>query len=65
MRERARNAREVRVVRTDEYVEVFGEPRLRVDADSPSADDEVLSARIGQRRQQILEIREEVHDFPR
>jgi hypothetical protein len=58
------NAYEVFRIRPDEQIEVLGEARLRVKADRPAADDEILSARSGQRRQQILEIREEVHASP-
>ncbi len=45
----------------DPDVEILREPRLGVDAHGPAANHEVLSVRIGQCRQQIPEIREEIH----
>jgi hypothetical protein len=56
--------RQVSRVGPDEQIEILGEARLGVEADCPTPDDEVLSVRSGQRRQQILEIREEVHASP-
>jgi hypothetical protein len=39
---------EVLVVISDEEIEVFGEARFRVEADGPSSDNKVLSARSGE-----------------